>query len=222
MCTFRQGCARWELLSGLLMHSLCSYIAVVRCVAGFQVCQVCCMSIHTSPTPLPSIPELLGWLQERAHRQAKIAAVSEAFNAEDQVWDDFVIRGTCRNLEKSFFRLTAVPDPADVRPEPVLQEALARLVRLLAEGSVRYLYAVDQFKVCPGTCWHSRCTSEPALWCCTQLPVQGSATSYKTYAPLAHLRRGCCRPPGIQQCRIHQLVSLWQQQGMQVAHDPAV
>ena len=86
-------------------------------------------------------------LQERAERQAQIAAVHEAFAAEDQVWDNFVIRGTCRTLEKSFFRLTAVPDPADVRPEPVLRDALSRLVRLLADGSVRYLYAVDQFKV---------------------------------------------------------------------------
>ena len=94
--------------------------------------------------------------------------MSEAFNAEDQVWDDFVIRGTCRNLEKSFFRLTAVPDPADVRPEPVLQEALARLVRLLAESSVRYLYAVDQFKVRPEICRHScrTCTSAQCTAAC--------------------------------------------------------
>ena len=34
------------------------------------------------------------------------------------------IVGTCQNLEKSYFRLTSAPDPADVRPEDVLQKTL--------------------------------------------------------------------------------------------------
>lgn len=34
------------------------------------------------------------------------------------------IRGTCQNLEKPYFRLTGAPDPADVRPEDVLQKTL--------------------------------------------------------------------------------------------------
>ena len=57
------------------------------------------------------------------------------------------VQGRCANLEKSYFRLTSAPDPAVVRPEPVLAEALARLVGLVASGEVNYFYALDQFKV---------------------------------------------------------------------------
>ena len=39
------------------------------------------------------------------------------------------IVGTCQELEKEYFRLNEVPDPASVRPEPVLRRALARLLR---------------------------------------------------------------------------------------------
>ena len=99
-------------------------------------------------------PNLL--LQELKQRRARIAtaAVVDAGAAEDQRWDDFVIRGTCQTLDKSYFRLTAAPDPADVRPEPVLRRALERLVgQLAAEQPVKYLYALDQFKVRGLCCW---------------------------------------------------------------------
>lgn len=39
------------------------------------------------------------------------------------------VRGTCWEVEKSYYRLTSKPDPSTVRPEPVLQQALSRLVR---------------------------------------------------------------------------------------------
>lgn len=39
------------------------------------------------------------------------------------------VKGTCQEVEKSYFRLTSKPDPSVVRPEPVLQRALTRLVR---------------------------------------------------------------------------------------------
>ena len=93
------------------------------------------------------------------------------------------MQGTSQSLEKSYFRLTAAPDPASVRPEPVRQSvlprlcrtsqrtrllaqqcrcvraheswclrqvlnaALARLLRLIRSGEVKYLYMLDQFKV---------------------------------------------------------------------------
>ena len=44
--------------------------------------------------------------------------------------DALTIRGMCGDLEKSYFRLTSAPDPATVRPQPVLQRALRRLMTL--------------------------------------------------------------------------------------------
>lgn len=61
-------------------------------------------------------------------------------------WDAFAIKGTCKTLEKSYFRLTSAPDPRTVRPEPILRKALKRLNALLAKGEVTYFYALDQFK----------------------------------------------------------------------------
>jgi hypothetical protein len=61
-------------------------------------------------------------------------------------WDAFAIQGTCKNLEKSYFRLTSAPDPSTVRPAPVLRRALSRLVDLIASGDVNYFYSQDQFK----------------------------------------------------------------------------
>ena len=99
-------------------------------------------------------------MQELRQRRARIAATASGA-AEDQQWEDFFIRGTCQELEKSYFRLTAVPDPASVRPEPVLRRALNRLVALLAKPqgeAVKYLYAMDQLKV--GRC---RCTDRAGV-----------------------------------------------------------
>ncbi|GAX79021.1 hypothetical protein CEUSTIGMA_g6461.t1 [Chlamydomonas eustigma] len=56
------------------------------------------------------------------------------------------IVGSSQVLEKSYFRLTAAPDPSSVRPEPVLRRALSRLVGMLKEGSANWFYACDQFK----------------------------------------------------------------------------
>ena len=42
-------------------------------------------------------------------------------------WDLVVIKGTCQNLEKDYFRLTSPPDPASVRPEKVLKRAIKAL-----------------------------------------------------------------------------------------------
>ncbi|GIL69107.1 hypothetical protein Vretifemale_97 [Volvox reticuliferus] len=59
---------------------------------------------------------------------------------------DGLVVGTCQNLEKSYFRLTSKPDPATVRPEPVLERALERLVSMIAHGEATYFYSLDQFK----------------------------------------------------------------------------
>jgi hypothetical protein len=46
-------------------------------------------------------------------------------------------------LEKSYFRLTTVPDPTTVRPEEVLKKSLKMIKKKWAANSVEYLY-VDQ------------------------------------------------------------------------------
>lgn len=46
----------------------------------------------------------------------------------DELAKHIGIKGTCTIVEKSYFRLTSAPDPSEVRPEPVLQEALQMLV----------------------------------------------------------------------------------------------
>ena len=69
-----------------------------------------------------------------------------AATAGDAAWDALAVKGTSTALEKSYFRLTAPPDPASVRPAPVLRAALDRLTGLVAAGAVPYFYAADQFK----------------------------------------------------------------------------
>lgn len=56
--------------------------------------------------------------------------------------------GVCQKLEKSYFRLSGVPDPRDVRPPTVLAKASARLVNMVRAGDARAtdFYVNDQFK----------------------------------------------------------------------------
>ena len=65
-----------------------------------------------------------------SHKQRVQTMLDIAVEGEDIDWDSFVVRGTCQEVEKSYFRLTAKPDPASVRPEPVLWKALDRLVSM--------------------------------------------------------------------------------------------
>ncbi|KAK3135350.1 hypothetical protein QOZ80_5BG0417890 [Eleusine coracana subsp. coracana] len=61
---------------------------------------------------------------------------------EDIDWDALTIKGTCQEIEKQYLRLTSAPDPSTVRPEEVLEKALA-----MVEASQRnYLYKCDQLK----------------------------------------------------------------------------
>jgi SAC3/GANP family len=78
-------------------------------------------------------------------RKQKVAAMMEE-SVEDIDWDMLLVKGTSESLEKSYFRLTSAPDPSTVRPEPVLEQALARLVKLIRSRSVSYFYLEDQFK----------------------------------------------------------------------------
>ena len=56
------------------------------------------------------------------------------------------IKGTSNLVEKVFYRLTSAPDPADVRPEPVLQLALKMLEAKWLEKKAGFKYIDDQFR----------------------------------------------------------------------------
>ncbi len=53
------------------------------------------------------------------------------------------VKGTCMTVEKSYFRLTQAPDPSEVRPEPVLIEALKMLESKWNNKKVEYKYIDD-------------------------------------------------------------------------------
>jgi len=42
----------------------------------------------------------------------------------EEDWEDMVVVGTCTKLEKNYLRLTSAPEPNQVRPEPILRQAL--------------------------------------------------------------------------------------------------
>ncbi|KAG2592777.1 SAC3 family protein A-like isoform X2 [Panicum virgatum] len=61
---------------------------------------------------------------------------------EDLDWDALTIKGTCQNIEKQHLRLTRAPDPAEVRPEDILEKAL----HMVETSEKNYLYKCDQLK----------------------------------------------------------------------------
>lgn len=80
--------------------------------------------------------------------QRVAAALESAERTGGEVdWDSLVLKGTCTTLEKPFLRLTAPPDPATVRPESILMQALEMILgRLEKEGKAAYSWASDQLK----------------------------------------------------------------------------
>ncbi|RLN00743.1 hypothetical protein C2845_PM06G19250 [Panicum miliaceum] len=61
---------------------------------------------------------------------------------EDMDWDALTIKGTCQEIEKKYLRLTSAPDPSIVRPEEVLEKALA----MVETSQKNYFYKCDQLK----------------------------------------------------------------------------
>jgi SAC3 family protein LENG8/THP3 len=64
----------------------------------------------------------------------------------DVDWDLAIVRGSCENLEKDYFRLTSQPDPATVRPERVLREAVEAVRKKWEKKTVSYEWANNQLK----------------------------------------------------------------------------
>lgn len=56
------------------------------------------------------------------------------------------IKGTSTKLEKDYLRLTQPPDPATVRPQLVLEEAMAKISGQWVKGGMDYVYACSQLK----------------------------------------------------------------------------
>ena len=61
----------------------------------------------------------------------------------DELAKHLSIKGTCMTVEKSYFRLTQAPDPSEVRPEPVLMEALKMLESKWNNRKADYKYIDD-------------------------------------------------------------------------------
>lgn len=65
-------------------------------------------------------------------QKSKVLHFTDNFYREDvngeEDWSKLHIIGTCTEIEKQFFRLTAAPDPATVRPLPVLRKALTKVM----------------------------------------------------------------------------------------------
>jgi hypothetical protein len=84
---------------------------------------------------------------QQARNRLALQNVSIADNQADVPdWDEETIVGTCQKLEKPYLRLTSAPDPATVRPLPVLKRALEWLKEKWRTGGVEYGFICDQFK----------------------------------------------------------------------------
>lgn len=81
----------------------------------------------------------------------KAQAVRQAADGQLELdWSNLKIVGTCRELEKKYFRLTSAPDPTTVRPEDVLKKAFEKLSKTWKENrntaNHNYLHLWEQFK----------------------------------------------------------------------------
>ena len=66
-------------------------------------------------------------------KQKRITALSDTNlyredpTGDEESWSSFLVVGTCLEIEKQFFRLTAAPDSSTVRPVHILKKSLANV-----------------------------------------------------------------------------------------------
>ena len=56
------------------------------------------------------------------------------------------VKGTCQVLEKPYFRLTSAADPAEVRPEEILEQSLKLMCKKWKKRQNDYRYIDEQFR----------------------------------------------------------------------------
>ena len=80
-------------------------------------------------------------LERRRNRFAgKSEPRTTEFRSVEPRSSDEPIVGRCTRLEKAYFRLTTVPNPEEIRPEPVLKAAYKRLKSLWkSDGDLKYI-----------------------------------------------------------------------------------
>jgi hypothetical protein len=65
---------------------------------------------------------------------------------EEKLFESMKIEGTSRELEKPFYRLTEIPEPSEVRPEPILKQAMQHILDKHKAGACSVHFVLDQFK----------------------------------------------------------------------------
>lgn len=84
-------------------------ISIILLVQGTLIC----VAVLYFGALLCSGKSSAAWKAEERRRQ--LLAILEEGDDADVDWDALAIKGSCQELEKSYFRLTSAPDPATVR-----------------------------------------------------------------------------------------------------------
>lgn len=73
-------------------------------------------------------------------------ALTTDLDAENKLFAQAKIEGTCTTIEKTYYRLTEVPHPHEVRPEPILKKALTHILAKFGRGECDVHWVTDQFR----------------------------------------------------------------------------